>query len=288
MIIITNRERKFVDEWHSGIPVQIGCHSLTGLQGINDAAKCDLLQGVILFDPNNFLTEWVSDLRKELLSSGKTIKNLKLCWLSRIGEEQYLQATKSKDPYSTITFLRDSCYYIISHFLLDKLDIWKPRSQDLSLYLSRHMITIEKIMNSSPLLDIGNEIQDKFEILEEQLLSFVELDTNKINPKGQEMVRRSAAVNKSRLLAFYMEKGDWLSSIFGYRNYLNRLYPYPIAEAYGFTPPHFIGELLNINDPPIYPILCREINCFRDPVKEHLEIIQEQMINLKHQLHDSK
>ena len=281
---MTKRERKFIDEWHSGIPVQIGCHSLTGLQGINDTAKCDLLQGVILFDPDNILTEWTSDLRKELHSSGKTIKDLKLRWLSRVIEEQSLHAAKSEDPYSTITFLRDSCYYIISHYLLDNLDIWKPRSQDLSLHLSRHLSTIENIMEFSPLLDIGNEIQDKFEILEEQLLSFVELNTSKINLKEQEIIRRAAYVNKSRLLAFYMEKGDWLSSIFGYRNYLNRLYPHPIAEVYGFTPPNFIGELLGISDPPIYPLLCREINCFRDPIVDHLEEIKEQMSNLRQQL----
>jgi hypothetical protein len=155
---------------------------------------------------------------------------------------------------------------------LKEHDVWKPRPGDLSHLGDREEI-FEDIMMFRPLLDRAEFIQYLFEEFEDQLLHFVEQEKDRIDEESQTMVKRCASIHKSRLNAFFMDNGDWVSGVFGYRNYVNQLYSYPIAEAYGIEAPHVIGPLLKVKAPEMYKNLCMEINCFEKDIKRQLKVV---------------
>jgi len=269
LLVISEEKRQYHDEWIDGVPITTGCLTPTDIKNANDILKSELMKGKILHDPSGKLAETIQIIREDAWSRSLTEKDLKYQWMSSMSRAYEEYAHQTDDPYSAIVWHRVSAFYQTSCYLLKEHDVWKPRPGDLS-YLGEHEETFEDIMRLKPLLKRAESIQELFEEFEDQLLHFVEQEKDRIDEENQTMVKRCASTHKSRLNAFFMENGDWVSGVFGYRNYVNQLYSYPIAEVYSIQAPHVVGPLLNVKTPETYQKLCTEINCFEKDIMRQL------------------
>ena len=286
LIVVSDDGRKYPDDWIEGIPVTFASKSMPDIREADDILKSELLKGIVLYDPQGLIDQTIQGWRKELALQKRSESDLKLDWCHRISEECYAQSLATSDPYSKITFLRESCYYILCHFLLRNSKVWKPRAKDLSRYQDNSGVDIEEIMSFIPFIAKATTIQDLFEAFEGQLLGFLERNRSRISSGGLEFARNCASVHKSRLPRFYMNNGDWFSGIFGYRNYLNRIYAYPIAEAHS-TEPTDLTTLMGLTDPPAFRDLCRAVNCFEEREQAQLLRISERYNLLRRRLRQS-
>jgi len=270
LIVVSYEKRRYPDRWVEGVPVTTACLTVSDVMDASDILKSELLCGRILYDPLGKTEDVVNGIQDELDASGLDEKELKLNWLSQVSAGYRGHADEAEDPYSVMVWYRAYAFYQISRHLLEEHGVWKPRSRDYQRYLGAYEETVEGVMSFRPLTERKITIQSRFEEFEDQLLLFAERHEERISSDGYEMVRHCASNHKSRICAFYIEGGDWLSGIFGYRNYVNELYSWPLSEAYNIKPTEPIGKLMEIDDPPMFPALCKEINCFKGNVREQL------------------
>lgn len=270
LMVVANEKRRYPDRWVEGVPVTTVCLSVSDVMNASDVLKSELLSGRILYDPHGKIGVIVQRIRDELDASSLDEKELKLNWLSQVSAGYKSHADEADDPYSVVAWYRAYTFYQISRHLLGEHSVWKPRPRDYERYLGAYEESIEGVMSFQPLTERRIAVQSRFEEFEDQLLLFAERHEDHISSDSYEMVMHCAINHRSRLCAFYMEGGDWLSGIFGYRNYVNELYSWPLSEAYNVKPAEPLGKLMEIGDPPTFPFLCKEINCFKGDIRRQL------------------
>jgi hypothetical protein len=280
LMVVEDEKRRYPDRWVGGVPVTTACLTVSDVMNASDVLKSELLCGRILYDPYGKIDEVVQRIRDELDASGLDEKGLKLNWLSRVSAGYKGHADEADDPYSVVAWYRAYTFYQTSRHLLEEHGVWKPRPRDYEQYLGAYEEPVEGVMSFQPLLERKNTVQSRFEEFEDQLLVFAERHEDRISSDCYEMVKHCVSDHKSRLSAFHVERGDWLSGIFGYRNYVNELYSWPLSEAYNVKPTEPIGKLMEIGDPQTFTVLCKEINCFKEDIWEQLAELRKSLSKL--------